>query len=181
MSPVGTALVGIGAIVAALAVAYSISYNRLIRRRNEVADAWATTDAELQRRHGLVPQLVSAVHAATAHEQRLLADLARRNAEAAAAPHTPAAASAWEPPLAEAIAHVVALRERYPQLNAQQNFLSLQRELATTEDRIAAARRYYNTRVVTLNTAVESFPSRLVAHRHAIARAEFFDESRTVR
>lgn len=162
-------------VAGALAIAYAVSYNRLIARRQEVETSWATIDVELQRRHTLVPQLVTAVQAAAAHEQRLLVELSRRNDEALAAPSTPAAASTWEPPLAHAIAQVLALREHYPQLNSQQNFLTLQRELATTEDRIAAARRFYNTRVVKLNTAVDAFPSNVVARRHAIGHADFFD------
>jgi LemA protein len=73
------------------------------------------------------------------------------------------------------VAQVLALRERYPALNSQQNFLALQRELAVTEDRLAAARRYYNTRVTRLNTAVDAFPSSVVARRHAFVHADLFD------
>jgi LemA protein len=175
MSDLAPVLVLLALVAAALAVAYAVSYNRLIAMRNEISDSWATIDVELQRRHTLVPQLVDVVKASAAHERRVLTELARRNDEAAAAPHTPHAASIWEPPLTAAIAQVLALREHYPALNSQQNFLALQRELATTEDRIAAARRFYNTRVVRLNTAVEAFPSNVVARRHAIERAEFFD------
>lgn len=173
--PVGVALVAIAIVAATGGIAYLVSYNRLIARRQEVADSWATIEVELARRHTLVPQLVEIVRSAAAHEQGLLVELARRNDEAVAAPHTPLAATSWEPPLADAVRRVVALRERYPALNSQQNFLGLQRELATTEDRLAAARRFYNTRVVKLNTAVEAFPSKLVARRHHIARADFFD------
>jgi LemA protein len=169
-------LVLVGLAAGALAVAYAVSYNRLIRLGQEVATAWATIDVELERRHTLVPQLVDAVRATATHEQELLVELARRNADALAAPHTPAAASTWEPPLAAAVAHVIALRERYPELSSQQNFLALQHELSITEDRIAAARRFYNTRVAKLNTAVEAFPSNVVARRHAIGRADFFDD-----
>jgi LemA protein len=169
------ALVLIGAVAGFVGIAYAVSYNRLIGLRQEVADSWSTIDAELERRHVLVPQLVTSVHGAAVHEHRLLADLAHRNAEATTAPHTAAAASTWEPPLAAAVAQVIALRERYPALNAQQNFMALQHELAITEDRIAAARRYYNTRVVKLNTAVDAFPSNVVAQRHGFSHADFFD------
>lgn len=175
MTIVATLLVLIGTVAGVVAIAYAVSYNRLVGHRQEVADSWATIDVELQRRHTLVPQLVASVQAAAAHETALLAELSRRNAEAAAAPSTPAGASAWEPPLASAVAQVLALRERYPALNSQQNFLALQHELSITEDRIAAARRYYNTRVQKLNTAVDAFPSAIVARRHGIGRAEFFD------
>jgi LemA protein len=165
----------VAAVAVVLAIAYAVSYNRLVATRQEVADSWATIDVELQRRHELVPRLVESVRAAAAHEQTLLIELARRNEAAATAPHTAAAASAWEPPLAAAVAQVLALRERYPALNSQQNFMALQRDLATTEDRIAAARRFYNTRVTKLNTAVDAFPSSVVARRRGFAHADLFD------
>lgn len=175
MDAVIAVLVVVAAAAAFVAIAYSVSYNRLVAKRQEVETSWATIDVELQRRHVLVPQLVASVQVAAAHEQHLLVELSRRNAEAAAAPHTPGAASAWEPPLAAAVAQVIGLRERYPALNSQQNFLRLQEELATTEDRIAAARRFYNTRVQRLNTAIDAFPSGVVARRHGFGRADFFD------
>ena len=175
MSELAPLLVILGLIAAVLGIAYAVSYNRLIGMRNEITDSWATIDVELHRRHTLVPQLVQTVQASVAHERKVLTELSRRNDEALAAPHTANAASIWEPPLTAAIAQVLALREHYPLLNSQQQFLALQRELTTTEDRIAAARRFYNTRVVRLNTAVDAFPSNVVARRHAIERADFFD------
>ena len=152
-----------------------VSHTRLVAARNDVEGGWADIDTELQRRHGLIPQLVTTVQAAATHERELLIELARRNDLAIAAPHTPDAANRLEPPLTEAVSQVLALRERYPQLNSQRNFLELQRQLALTEDRIAAARRYYNTRVEQLNRRVEAFPSGVVARRHGFAKAEFFD------
>jgi len=152
-----------------------VSHTRLVAARNDVDGGWADVDAELQRRHGLVPQLVSTVQASATHERELLVELARRHDVAAAAPHTPTAASALEPPLAEAVAQVLALRESYPQLNSQSNFLELQRQLSLTEDRIAAARRYYNSRVEQLNRRIDAFPSGIVARHHGFAKAEFFD------
>ncbi len=152
-----------------------VSHTRLVAATNDVEGSWADVDAELQRRHGLVTQLVAAVQAAADHERELLVDLSRRNDAASAAPHTPAAASQLEPPLADAMGRVVALWERYPQLNSQQNFLELQHQLAMIEDRIAAARRFYNTRVERLNRRIEAFPSALVAQRHGFAKADFFD------
>ena len=152
-----------------------VSHTRLVGARNDVEDGWADVDNELQRRHDLIPRLVEAVRGAADHELEVLTELARRNEQASAAPHTPDAANRWEPPLVEAAHQVVALRERYPALNSQQNFLQLQRDLAMTEDRIAAARRFYNTRVEQLNRRVEAFPSSIVAQRHNVDRAEFFD------
>jgi LemA protein len=172
---VETVLVITVVLVLFVAGGWWVSHTRLVGARNEVVAAWADTDAELQRRHDLVPRLVTAVEAAAAHERSLLVELARRNDAALHAPHTPDAASEFEPPVADAIARVVALRERYPELNSQQNFLELQHQLAITEDRVAAARRFYNTRVEELNRRVEAFPSGLVARRHGFAKAAFFD------
>ena len=161
--------------VVALPVAYWVSYNRLVGARNQVAETWAGVDVELERRHDLVPRLIETVSAAAAHERSLLVELARRNEHAATTPPTVDAANEWEPPLADAIARVVALRERYPELNSQRNFLELQRQLSLTEDRIAAARRFYNTRVEAYNRRTESFPSAWVAGRHGFAKAAFFE------
>lgn len=152
-----------------------VSHTKLVGNRVEVEGAWADVDAELQRRHDLVPQLVETVRASAAHERDLLVELSRRNDEALAAPHTPDAANRLEPPVADAIARVIGLRERYPALNSQRNFLELQRQLALTEDRIAASRRFYNTRVEQLNRRVEAFPSGIVARRHGFEKAAFFD------
>lgn len=153
-----------------------VSHTRLVAARTDVEGGWADVDTELQRRHELVPRLINTVQGAAQHERDLLVELARRNEAAMVAPHTAPSANRLEPPLSAAVAQVVALRERYPQLNAQANFLELQRQLSLTEDRIAAARRYYNTRVERLNRRVEAFPSGMVARRHGFAKAEFFDD-----
>ncbi len=151
-----------------------VSHTRLAAARNDVESGWADVASELQRRHELIPQLVASVQAAATHERDLLIELARRNDLAVVASHTPDAANQHEPPLTQTVAQVVALGERYPQLNAQHNFLELQRQLALTEDRIAASRRYYNTRVEGLNRRVDAFPSGAVARRHGFEKAEFF-------
>lgn len=165
----------LAALVVALPGAWWVSHTRLVGARTDVEGAWADIDAELQRRHELVPQLVTAVSAAAEHERELLVELGRRNDAAIAAPPTPDAVSTWEPPVAEAIAQVLALRERYPALNSQQNFLTLQRQLATVEDRIAASRRFYNTRVAELNRRIEAFPSSIVARRHGVGPAAYVE------
>lgn len=152
-----------------------VSHTRLVGAANDVENGWADVNNELRRRHELIPRLVATVEGAAVHERVLLTELAERNVAAVAAPHTPDAANQWEPPLADAARRVVALRERYPELNSQQNFLELQGQLAMTEDRIATARRYYNTRVERLNRRTEAFPSSLVADRHGFAKADFFD------
>ena len=152
-----------------------MSYNRLVARRQDVADSWATIDVELQRRHVLVPQLVASVQAAATHERELLAELGAATPRPPRHPtHRPQRRRGnhrWQ----QRVRQVIALRERYPALNSQQNFLRLQHELAITEDRIAASRRFYNTRVQKLNTAIEAFPSNLVASRHHVVDAVYFE------
>ncbi|MEO6570488.1 MAG: LemA family protein [Ilumatobacteraceae bacterium] len=162
-------------LVVLLPAAWWVSHTRLVAARSDVAGSWADVDAELQRRHELVPHLIEAVRSAAVHEQELLVDLAARNDDATRSPDTPEAATRFECPLTEAIERVVSLRERHPSLNSQRNFLELHQQLAITEDRIAAARRYYNTRVERLNRRVEAFPSAIVASRHGFTRAAFFE------
>lgn len=149
-------------------------YNRLVRERQEVFSAWHTVEAELARRSQLVPQLVAAVQMVAAHEQQLLTALSQQNQQAVAQGFAPPAVSAWGPPLVHAIHQVIALRERYPALNSQQNYLRLQYELAITEDRIAAARRYYNLQVRQLNDQIGVFPSNAVARLANIGPAAYF-------
>lgn len=162
-------------IVLLVPASWWVSHTRLVGARNDVAAGWADVDAELDRRHALVPRLVDAVHGATDHERDLLVELSRRNHAAASASHCPEAANTVEPPLAEAMRQVMALRERHPELDSQQSFLELQRQLAMIEDRIATSRRFYNTRVEALNRRIDALPSAWVARHHGFTRAEFFD------
>ena len=162
-------------LIALIPGAWWVSHTRLVAARDDVENGWADVTDELQRRHDLIPRLVETVRGAATHEHELLVELARRNDAAVAAPDTPDAANQWEPPVVDAARRVVALRERYPALNSQQNFIELQRQLAMTEDRVAAARRFYNTRVERLNRRVEAFPSAIVAQRHGIVQATYFD------
>jgi LemA protein len=170
---IGPILAIVAVVVIAPLVAYAVSYNRLVNDRGGVADAWAVIDAELQRRHHLIPPLVESVRAVAAHERRLLAQLTEAQAAATRA-DSPATRSNREIAVDQAIRAVVALREQNPSLNSQANFLVLQHELTLTEDRVAAARRFYNTRVANLNRRVDAFPSNIVARRHRFAQAEFY-------
>lgn len=169
-----TVFVVVAAVLGVIGLAYAISFNRLINARQSTIDSWAAIDVELQRRHSLIPGLVEAVTAGAEHERTLLQRLVDADARAAAAAHTPAERSDPETEVARAASAVIALRERYPALDSQKNFLRLQGELAITEDRIGAARRFHNTRVAELNRRVEAFPSSLVATRHGIGRGVFF-------
>ena len=152
------------------------SYNSLVNARQTVSDAWAVIDLELQRRHDLIPYLVETVRAAAVHEQHILDHLVAREREAAQVAHTAAARSKPEEDLVLAARAVLALREMYPSLNSQQNFLRLQHDLTITEDRIGAARRFHNIKVAELNRRTEAFPSNLIAQCVGIDRAAYFGE-----
>ncbi|CAN5720071.1 LemA family protein [soil metagenome] len=175
MSPLGGAAMGLAAVAVLVGLAYLVSFNRFVHSRQSVESSWGTVDSELQRRHDVIPELVATVAQYAAHEREVIARVTAARARAVASAHTPEAASVVEPEVADAVAALVALRTRYPQLDAQANFAALQRELTTTEDRIAAARRYYNTVVAQHNRRCESFPSNVVARRHGFGLAGYFE------
>lgn len=161
--------------LAAVALGAFVIYNRLVTARQQVREAWAVIDVELERRHTLIPQLVESVTAAAAHERDTLDRLLAADAAARQAPATAADRSRPEHDLGAAARAVVALRQAYPQLDSQQNFLRLQHDLAITEDRLGAARRFYNFKVAELNRQVQSFPSSLMARRAGFSEAAYFD------
>jgi LemA protein len=131
--------------------------NRLTRLEKLVQEAWADIDVALKRRHDLVPNLVETVRAYAHHERDLLEDLVRAREEAIKG------CASEESDLGRAVGAVLARAESYPELKASENFVVLQRELSDSEDRIAAARRFYNANVREFNTMLASFPARLLA------------------
>ncbi|MGH3736728.1 MAG: LemA family protein [Micromonosporaceae bacterium] len=154
-----------------------VSYNRFVRQLNGVHTAWRQVDVELQRRHDLIPNLVETVRGAAAHERATLQRLveARNGAIRARAAHAGAQTqSQHEQQLAGALTGLFGLAEGYPQLRANRSFLQLQHQLAETEDRLAAGRRFYNGNVREYNTRIEAFPSNLVAKMGGFHRAHFF-------
>lgn len=150
-------------------------YNRLIRHRNRVDGAWSDIDVQLQRRHDLVPQLVTAVSAYSSYERAALESLTELRARATRA-ETMAELGETEQSLGEALERLLAVVESYPDLKANENFLALQQELVETEDYLQFARRYYNGAVRELNTAVESFPGNAVAGVFGIDSREYFQK-----
>jgi LemA protein len=168
-------LVLLAVAVGAGVPSYLVSYNSLVLARQQVADAWAAIDVELDRRHALVPGLVSAVRATAAHERVLLERLVDTDRRARETAGRAAERSTPESELATAARAVVALREQYPALDSQHNFLQLQQELSVTEDRIGAARRFHNIKVAEYNRRTQAVPGNLVARRHQFALAEYFD------
>lgn len=155
-------------------------YNRLVALRQGVKRSWADIDAELRRRHDLVPNLVETVKGYASHESETLENVIRaRNAAIAAPAATATAASAEalknENMLSGALRQIFALSESYPQLKADANFRQLQEELSNIETHIAASRKDYNSQVQTYNTTVESFPSSLIAGNFGFQKEEFFE------
>jgi LemA protein len=168
-----TALYVVLALFAFLGLILALSYNRLVRLRNKVAEAWRDVDVQLQRRHDLIPRLVETVKGYATHESELLGELARLRGAAEQASGA-AAMSAPERELAIALASTIAVAESYPALRATENFLSLQREIGETEDEVAAARTIYNGNVRIYNTRIQTLPVSFYADVLGFEPAAFF-------
>jgi len=168
-------------IVALLVIAVIVSYNRFVRQRNQIRDAFANIDTELRRRYDLIPNLVETVRGYAAHEREVLENVTRARAAAAAATGSPAEQAAAEGPFVAALRQLFAVVENYPQLRANENFLALQAELTNTEDRLQASRRFYNANVQDYNRRVQSFPSNLVARSFGFKDEEFFEIEEAMR
>ena len=162
-------------VVAGLAIWAVGAYNSLIRLRNLVQEAWRQIDVELTRRLDLIPNLVETVKGYAAPERGTLEDVMRARSAAMAPGQSPAQQAQSEDVLGQALGRLIAVAEAYPDLKANENFLALQAELTSTEDRIASARRYYNATVRDLNTKVETVPTNVVAGLFHIERAEYFE------
>jgi LemA protein len=173
------ALAVVGGIVVLL-VSVMVMYNRFVTQRNLVRESWRQVDVELQRRYDLIPNLIETVKGYAAHERGVLEAVteARTNAQrvhAAGGGPTPAQQAVAEGALSTALSRLLVTVEAYPDLKANQNFLMLQQQLAETEDRVAAGRRFYNGNVRALNTRVESFPSNVIAGMFGFHREEYFE------
>jgi LemA protein len=167
---------GIGVVVLLLLISLLVMYNRFVRQRTHVEESWGGIDVELTRRHGLIPNLVETVRGYATHEQAVLEALVRaREAATAHQAARPKEREGYEDAVGGAIATVLARAEAYPDLKASANFLQLQAELTNTEDRIAAARRFYNGNVRAYNTRVRTFPSNVVAGVFRFRLREFFE------
>ena len=162
-------------VVAGLAIGAVGAYNSLIRLRNLVQEAWRQIDVELTRRHDLIGNLVETVKGYAAHERGTLEDVMRARSAAMVPNQSPAQQAESENILSQALGRLIAVAEAYPDLKANENFMALQAELTSTEDRIASARRYYNATVRDLNTKVETVPTNLIAGMFSIERAEYFE------
>lgn len=152
-------------------------YNGLVKLRNRTDEAWSDIDVQLKRRHDLIPNLVSTVKGYAKHEEKTLTKVieARNMAMSAQKAGNVAEAGKAENMLTGALKSIFALSESYPDLKANQNFLELQRDLADTEDKIQASRRFYNGNVRDLNTKIQSFPANIVASMFNFDEREFFE------
>ena len=163
---------GAGALVLALLVI--VSFNRFVSQRNLILTSWSDVDTELRRRYDLIPNLVEIVKGYAAHERAVFEEVTRARSEAVAATGLPEQQAAAEGPLIGALRRLLAVSEAYPSLEASTHFKDLQDELTTTEDRIQAARRFYNSNVQEYNRRVQAFPSNLVAAVFSFKRQQFF-------
>jgi LemA protein len=170
-----TVVVIVLVILAVLLVLYGIAaYNRLVRLRTQAEEGFSDIDVQLKRRHDLIPNLVETVKGYAAHERATFENVteARNRAVAAKGPEQQAQA---ENALSGALRQLFAVAEAYPDLKASQNFIELQDEITDTEDKIQAARRFYNMTVRDLNVKVDQFPSSVIAGFGSFQKREFFE------
>lgn len=162
-------------VVVVVGIALALSYNRFVSQKNLIRNSFANIDTELRRRYDLIPNLVETVKGYASHEREVFEEVARTRSAAASATGSPAQQAAAEGPFVAALRQLFAVAENYPQLKANENFLSLQSELANTEDRIQSARRFYNANVQDYNRRVQSFPSNVIAGMFGFKEEEFFE------
>src|SRR3989338_3352022 len=162
------------ALIALVVVAIIGIYNALIRKRNRVEEAWADIEVQLKRRYDLIPNVVETVKGYAMHERGVLENVTKARTQALGAQSMEEHARA-ENVLASTIKTLFAVSENYPDLKANANFLDLQRELADTENKIQAARRFYNSTVMDYNTMIQSFPSNFLAGAFGFTKKEFFE------
>jgi LemA protein len=172
MPPVAIVVIAVAVLLAAWVVGM---FNSLVKLRQQCRESWSVIDTELRRRYDLIPNLVETVKGYARHEREVLLEVSEARSQAAASTGSPASQAADENVLVGALKRMYGVVERYPDLKANRSFLRLQEELANTEDRIQAARRFYNANVRDLNTKVEVFPSNILARMFGFGREEYFE------
>jgi LemA protein len=163
-------------IVVILLIFFIATYNGLIGLRNELRNAWAQIDVQLKRRYDLIPNLVETVKGYMKHERETLEAVTKaRNLAQSLSSTDVGARSKAEGELSSALSRLLAVAERYPDLKANQNFLALQEELTSTENKISFSRQYYNDSALKLNNKIQMFPSNVVAAMTGFKQGEFFE------
>ncbi len=163
-------------IIGVLVITFLTIYNSLVRRRNQVKNSWAQIDVQLKRRYDLIPNLVETAKGYMKHERETLEavtnarNLAQQMSSAGAGERAKA-----EGELSSVLSRLLAVVENYPDLKANQNFLALQEELASTENKISFSRQFYNDSVLRYNNQTEMFPSNIVASMTGFKASEFFE------
>lgn len=163
-------------ILAAIVLWAIAAFNAFILRRRRTDEAWADIDVQLKRRYDLIPNLVESVKGYATHESKVFEQVTQARAQALGA-KTVAEHGRAENMLTEALKSVFAVAEAYPQLRASENFKALQDELADTENKVQAARRFYNGNIRDLNVMIEQFPSNIIARLFGFKSREFFEIS----
>ena len=169
------------AVVVVVFLAALLSFNRFVRQRQLIDNSWSNIDTELKRRYDLIPNLVATVKGYAAHESETLEAVIRARSAAVDATGNAAQQAVQENVLVGALKQLLALREAYPDLKANTQFLDLQKQLTVTEDRIQAARRFYNSNVRDYNTRVETFPSMLIASIGKFDKRDYFEVEPAIR
>jgi LemA protein len=160
------------AIIVIVAFCLILAYNGLVSTRNQAQEAYSDIDVQLKRRYDLIPNLMETVKGYAAHEKSVFEDVTKARSQAMQA--TGPAKAGAEDALSGALKSLFAVAENYPDLKANQNFLSLQNELTDTEDKIQAARRFYNGMVRDFNTKLQVFPTNMIASSFGFAKMDFF-------
>ena len=161
-------------IIAVILLWLIITYNLFVRGRNRIKEAWSGIDVQLKRRHNLIPNLVATVKGYAKHEKELFENVTKARSAAMGAQGAEAKSKA-ENMLSQTLKSLFAVSENYPQLKASENFAKLQDELSDTENKIQAARRFYNGQVRDFNTKIQVFPNNLVADMLKFKSFEFFE------
>jgi LemA protein len=174
-------LIVVAAVVLLPVVYVVLTYNALVALRNYIRDAWGNVDTELKRRYDLIPNLVATVKGYAAHEREVFDRVTQLRAQCLASTGRPEQQAVDENQLVAALQRLLAVVENYPQLKADQHFLQLQRELVNTEDRIQAARRFYNGNVRDYRNKCQTFPSSLVAGLFGFEPQDYFQVPPSVR
>ena len=170
-----SALIVVIVIVVVVALGLWSTFNGLVRRRNQVDNAWSQIDVQLKRRHDLIPNLVESVKGYMQFEQDTLTKVTNARAAAVAAgAQGPAAQAQAENALTQSLRSLFAVVENYPDLKANQNVMSLQEELTTTENKISFSRQFYNDEVNRYNASIQTFPNNAIAGQFGFKLAEFF-------
>lgn len=169
-----TGLIIVIALVGIIIIWLWATYNALVRLRNQTQEAWSDIDVQLKRRYDLIPNLVNTVKGYAEHERALFEKVTEARSRAMQA-QTPGEKGQAENMLSQTLKSLFAVAENYPNLKANENFAKLQDELSDTENKIQAARRFYNGNVRDMNTKIESFPTNTIAGMFNFKKFEFFE------